>query len=153
MVLSKQLMVTHDARLTKLKITPKCQKTKLSYHLKIYDRKKERNVTRKFCFSGVAAISFSLNYFDNPVGAEVCGFYEIFDREAKEELLEQNFAARKQGFLQHGDYAYDPLEQSDLLNERTMFERTLAKLDSYRLFEQQTTGGIYRILAKKWEVR
>lgn len=153
MYLTKQLMVTHDAQLTKLKIVPRCTKTKLSYHLKMYDHQKERTVSRKFCFSRVAAISFSLNYFDNPIGAEVCGFYEIFDREAKEELLEQNFLARREGFLLPGNYGYDPTDPSDLLNERTVLERVYDELDSYRLFQQQTTGGIYLILAKKWKVR
>lgn len=153
MYLTKQLIVTHDAQLTKLKIVPKCMKTKLSYQLKMYDPQKKRIVRRQFCFSRVAAISFSLNYFDNPIGAEACGFYEIFDREVKEDLLEQNFLARREGFLLPGNYDYDPTDPSDLLNERTVFEQVRDKLDSYRLFQQQTTGGIYLILAQKWKVR
>ncbi|NLJ88792.1 MAG: hypothetical protein GX327_08505 [Epulopiscium sp.] len=60
-----------------------------------------------FNFENVAAIEFHMNFFDNPVGAEAWGFYEIFDRAEKEKMLERNFNGRKDGFLFNGDYNYD----------------------------------------------
>ncbi|MBO5371824.1 MAG: hypothetical protein J6A75_03785 [Lachnospiraceae bacterium] len=145
---SKLVLITHDAQLTKLKIIPKCYKTKVSYKLKIYDEKRKKQVKKIFTFKKAAAIEFHMNYFDNPIGAECCGFYEIFDIEEKKAMLERNFHNRKENFLFHGDYDYDAKDEHDLLNYRKDMEEILEKLDEYHLFQQQTTGGVYSILAK-----
>ncbi|MBO5303097.1 MAG: hypothetical protein J6A92_03505 [Lachnospiraceae bacterium] len=147
---SKLVLITYDAQLTKLKIVPKCHKTKVSYELKIYDEKLQRKVQKKLTFKKVVAVEFHMNYFDNPIGAECCGFYEIFDKTEKEAMIERNFKIRKENFLFHGDYTYDAEDEHDLLNYREDMEKILKRLDEYHLFQQQTTGGVYSILAKKW---
>jgi len=149
---SKLVFITYDAQLTKLKIVPKCYKTKVSYKLKIYDEKKQKEVKKTFVFNKVVAIEFHMNYFDNPIGAECCGFYEIFDDVEKKAMLERNFKNRRKNFLFHGDYEYDAEDEHDLLNYRVDMNEILDKLDEYHLYQQQTTGGVYSILAKKWEI-
>ena len=149
---SQLALSTYDARLTDMKISPKCLCTKVSYKLKLYDETLERSINRKMCFEDVAAIAFLMNYFDNPIGAEVCGFYEIFDTNAKKEMLENNFISRRERFLFHGDYNYEPDEPHDLLNNRESIESVLEEIDQYHLYEQQTIGGTYLILAKSWRM-
>lgn len=149
---SKLLLPTFDAQLTKLKITPKCHHTKVSYKLKLYDEALQRTVAKTMRFEDVVSIEFRMNYFDNPIGAEVCGFYEVFSRNAKKEMLERNFTFRKDSTLFHGDYNYDPRDPHDLLNNRDSIKRILKKLDHYRLFQQHTVGGTYLLLAKRWSV-
>ena len=150
---SKILLQTHDAQMTALKITPKCDRTRISFKLKLYDETEKQIVAKEIVFTDVAAIEFRLNYFDNPIGAEVCGFYEIFDRAEKEKLLESNFAARKDEFLYHGDYDYDANEPSDILNYREPINKALKSLDEYHLYSQQTTGGFYLILSGAWKIQ
>ena len=150
---SKLLLPTFDAQLSELKVNPKCIGTKVSYKLKMYDQEAQQNVTKVMCFEDVAAIEFRMNYFDNPIGAEVCGFYEIFSPKEKEELLERNFIFRRDGFLFHGDYDYDENNEHDILNYRESVEEIYKVISEYRLFQQQTTGGIYLLLAKGWSVK
>lgn len=150
---SKLLLGTYDAKLTKLRVNPKCKRTEVSYKLKMYDEKLQKLIKRKMMFEDVAAIEFRMNYFDNPMGAEVFGFYEIFAREEKEALLERNFVFRKEGFLYHENYEYEEEDSHDMLNYKSEYEKVRKNLDKYHLFQQQTTGGIYLILAKKWSVK
>lgn len=55
---SKLLYPTYDARLTDLKIAPKCYNTKVSYKLTMYDSELEEKVKRKMLFEDVVAIDF-----------------------------------------------------------------------------------------------
>lgn len=147
---SKLLLPTFDAQLIELKICPKCTHTKVSYKLEMYEEALRQKIIRILCFEDVAAIEFHINYFDAPIGTEVCGFYELFQKEQKAAMLERNFLSRKNRFLFHGNYQYDPKEPNDLLNNREDIECIFRELDDYHLLEQQTTGGIYLLLAKRW---
>ena len=149
---SQLLLPAFDAQLTELKITPRCHNTKISYKLKVYDENSQQKVKKIMQFEDVIAIEFQMNYFENTIGSEVCGFYEIFQQERKQSLLERNFISRKDNFLFHGDYHYDPDDTHDLLNYRENIEDVLRELDDYHLYDQQTTGGSYLILAKRWSV-
>ena len=53
----------------------------------------------------------------------------------------------------HGDYNYEPEDEADLLNYRDIIDEIKAIIGDYRLFEQQTTGGVYLILAKEWRMQ
>lgn len=149
---SRLLMNTDDARLSELKVKPKCKQTKVTYKLTIYDEELQQKVNRVMVFEGVVAVEFRMNYFDNPIGAECCGFYEIFEQEEKEAMLDRNFDFRRESFLLHGDYNYDPKEEADILNYRESIDEIKENIGNYRLFQQQTTGGVYLILAKEWSV-
>ena len=144
-------MSTYDARLSQLKVMSKCVKTRVSYKLTMYDEL-EQKVDKKMIFGDVVAIEFRMNYFDEPIGAECCGFYERLDKTEKEAMLERNFDFRRDAFLLHGDYNYDSEDEADLLNYRVSIDEIKEKLEEYRLFEQQTTGGVYLILAKEWRM-
>ena len=149
---SQLLLPTFDAQLTELKIIPKCNNTIISYKLKMYEEDLPRRVTKIMRFEGVAAIEFQMNYFENLIGAEACGFYEIYPPERKKSLLERNFISRKENCLFHGDYNYDPDDPHDILNYRENIERVLRELDDYHLYDQQTIVGSYLILAKRWSI-
>ena len=95
---SQLLLPTYDAQLTELKIIPKRSNATISYKLKMYDEDLQRRVTKTMRFEGAAAIEFQMNYFENLVGAEVCGFYEISQPDRKQGLLERNFMARRDNF-------------------------------------------------------
>lgn len=43
--------------------------------------------TVKIIFLDVAAIDFRINYFDNSIGAEGCGLYQIMDGKFVEKLV------------------------------------------------------------------
>ena len=86
------------------------------------------------------------------IGAELGGFYEILDEDLKRRMLEKVFQNRKDGYLVHGDYDYDQEEPADILNFRPPMEEMLGELEQYRLFQQQTQGGIYHILCKHYEL-
>lgn len=144
-------MSTYDAHLSQLKVMPKYVRTKVTYKLAMYDEL-EQKVDKKMIFEDVASIEFRMNYFDEPIGAECCGFYERFDKAEKEAMLERNFDFRRDAFLLHGDYNYDSEDEADLLNYRDSIDEIKEKIKDYRLFEQQTTGGVYLILAKEWRM-
>ena len=149
---SQLLLPTYDAQLTELKIVPKPNNTIISYKLKMHEEDSPQRVTKTMRFEDVVAFSFQMYYFENMIGSEVCGFYEIFQPGRKQSLLERNFISRKDNFLFHGDYHYDPDDPYDILNNRENIDDVLRELDNYHLYEQQTIVGSYFILAKRWSI-
>lgn len=151
---SKLLRNTHDGSLTECKIRPQGDETVVEFAIQYYRREdgEERNVSGVLRFSHVASVDLEVNFFDNPIGAELGGFYEILDEDLKRRMLEKVFQNRKDGYLVHGDYDYDPEEPADILNFRPPMEEMLGELEQYRLFQQQTQGGIYHILCKCYEL-
>ena len=153
---SKLLIKTFDGSLLRLKLRPKCLNSIVEFDLKYYDYDGEDDATlikAKIVFSEVVAIDFELNLFDNYIGAELFGFYEIFNQEKKKEMIEKIFQTRLQGFLYHGDYDnYDANEESDMLNYMHPIDEICKKLDKYHLYQQQTQGGIYYILAAGYTI-
>ncbi len=150
---SQLLIKTYDGSLTIFKVKPKCHRTKVEFDIKYYDYDGDGALKKaKLLFHDVISIDFAVNYFDNYIGAELFGFFEIFDRKFKKDLLEKIFNERREGYLFHGDYNYDPEEEADMLNYRENFKEVEATLDEYHLYQQQTQGGIYYILAKGYEL-
>ena len=151
---SKLLLNTHDGSLTQCRILPQSGDTQVEFAIQYYRREEgeERNVSAVLRFSQVASVDLEVNFFDNPIGAELGGFYEILDEKFKRQMLEKVFCSRKDGYLFHGDYDYDPEEPADILNFRPPMEAMLGELAQYRLFQQQTQGGIYHVLCKHYEL-
>ena len=151
---SKLLLNTHDGSLTECKIHPQSDETQVEFAFQYYRREngEERSVSAVLRFSQVASVDVEVNFFDNPIGAELGGFYEILDEKFKRQVLEKVFQNRKDGYLVHGDYDYDPEEPGDILNFRPPMEEMMGNLEQYRLFQQQTQGGIYHILCKRYEL-
>ncbi len=150
---SKLLLKTFDGSLLSLKVKPKCTRTKVECDLKYYDYDGDGELKRaKMVFHNVISVDFEINYFDNYIGAELFGFYEIYDEKAKQKMLEKVFQARREGYLMHGDYDYDPEEEADMLNYRGDFHEIENNLEQYHLYQQQTQGGIYYILSQGYEL-
>lgn len=147
---SKLLIKTFDGTMKKCAIKPKCTKSKVEFIIKYYD---EEDKLKKglLVFEQVIAVDIEVNYFDNPIGAELSGFYEIFDINAKEGMIEKLFKNRREGYLYHGDYNYEPYEENDMLNYREPIIEIVKEIDDYRLFQQQTQGGLIYILAKEYK--
>ena len=90
--------------------------------------------------------------FDNCIGSELCGFYEIFNVDKKKEMIEKSFQTRLEGFLYHGDYDYDANDERDMLNDRKPVDALLEEIERYHLYQQQTQGGVYYILSGGYDV-
>ena len=116
---SKLLIKTYDGSLSRLKLKPKCKDSTVEFAIKYYDYDGDGALIKaKVLFHKVAAIDFEVNLFDNYIGAELSGFYEIFQEDKKKEIVEKIFSNRWDGFLYHGDYNYDPADKHDMLNWR-----------------------------------
>ena len=150
---SKLLIKTFDGSLANLKLKPKCMNSTVEFDIRYYDYDGDNSLVKaKVIFREVASIDFEINLFDNYVGAELCGFYEIFQTEKKKEIIEKIFTNRLDGFLYHGNYNYDANEENDMLNWREPIDELYKNLDEYHLYQQQTQGGIYYILAKSFDI-
>ena len=152
---SKLLIKTFDGSLLSLKVNPKCLDSTVEFDMKYYDYDGKGDnslIKAKILFSEVVAVDFEINLFDNYIGSELFGFYEIFDEEKKKEMIEKIFQTRLQGLLYHGDYDYDANEENDILNYRKPIDEIFKNLEKYHLYQQQTQGGIYYILAGGYEL-
>ncbi len=150
---SKLLIKTFDGSLVNLKLRPECMNSTVEFDIRYYDYDGDESpVKAKVIFREAASIDFEVNLFDNCIGAELCGFYEVFQEEKKKEIVEKIFRNRLDGFLYHGDYSYDADDEHDMLNWREPIDGLYKNLDKYHLYQQQTQGGIYYILAKSFEI-
>ena len=141
-----------DGTMERLALRVQGEETQASFHTRFWDG--EDKLTEAVLeFSEVAAVSFAVNYFDNPLGAELFGLYEILDEAEKARLVRENFEKRRRSFLLAGYDGYDPKDPHDLLNNTEELDRILEALEDYHLYEQQTQGGTYRLLAKSCAVK
>ena len=74
--------------------------------------------------------------------------YEIFETSYKTELIEKVFENRRNAYLYKGNYIYDAEDENDSLNYRTHINDIIKCIDSYHLYQQETQGGIFQVLAK-----
>lgn len=150
---SKLLLKTFDGSMSRLIITPKCDQTEVELHIQYYDYDEDKTLKKvKIRFHSVVSIDFEVNYFDNCIGAELFGFYEIDWLDKKREMIEKVFHTRKDGFLLHGNYDYEPDNDHDMLNYRERMQTVDEHLAQYHLYQQQTEGGIYYLLAGGYEL-
>lgn len=149
---AKLLLANFDGTMGRLELTVRGEATQAVFHTRFWDEA-DRLTGAALVFSEVIAVSFAVNYFDNPIGAELFGLYEIEDEGEKVRLIQKNFETRRRRFLLAGYDGYDPEDPHDMLNNRTEIERALGKMDRYHLYEQQTQGGTYRLLAGGYSVR
>lgn len=150
---SKLLVKTFDGSLLSLKIKPKCRESSVEFSVKYYDYDGDGNLKKaRIVFREAVSVDFEINYFDNCIGSELLGFYEIFGEEYKRRLIEKIFVNRRESFLLHGDYDYDAEDEQDMLNWRGAVNEMLLEVEKYRLFQQQTQGGTYYILASGYDI-
>ena len=147
----KLILANFDARISDITIKPKNTRTKIIMKSKMYDESGEqKNV--KIVFSDVAAIDFRINFFDNMIGAEVLGLYQIEDKSFVDNLVKNIFERRKEIYLLEGHYDYDEDEPADMLNVLDLGGRFKQEADSYNVYVQNVYAGVYIIVAKKFEV-
>lgn len=145
---AKLVLANFDARISNISIRPKNVATKVVISSKMYDEVSGEKRSVKIMFSDVAAIDFRINYFDNMIGAEVMGLYQIEDRAFIEKLVRDIFERRKEIYLLEGDYDYDENEPADLLNVMDLSGDFAKEISSYSAYVQNVDAGVYIIVAK-----
>lgn len=148
---SELILRTFDGTMKKLNLTPECDDSKVEFQIKYYNDE-DILTEASIIFEGVVAIDFEIIYFDSFSGSELFGFYEIFDSEAKIKIIEKIFNNRLKGYLYNGDYNYDPNEENNMLNYRKPLNELFKQIEKYHLYQQQTLGGIFYILALNYKL-
>ena len=146
------ILPNFDARISKIDIRPKNQHTKVTISSRMYNLETDMPENVKLVFADVAAIDFRINYFDNMIGAEVLGLYEIIDRKFIDQLVQDNFERRKELYLLEGNYNYDEEDPHDMLNTFDLMGTYEDEKDHYRTFVQNVDAGVYIIVAKEFQV-
>ena len=134
--------------MSRLEMLPAYRDTRVLLHTRYWNRK-DRLISGERKFFGAAAVGISVNYLDNPIGSELCGLYELVDEEEKMRLLRENFDRRRRDFLLTG-YDLQKDDPGEFLNDSEPLEQVCPA--DYHLYEQQTLGGVYRILAEGWKL-
>lgn len=81
---------TFDGSLLEFRVKPQYKETSVQFDITYYDEY-ENSVRADLIFENVISIDFGVNYFDNFIGTESFGFYEIEDTDIKQRLLEKIF--------------------------------------------------------------
>lgn len=149
---AKLILANFDARIPNISLRPKNMSTKISVSCKMYDALLKVEKPVKIVFTGVAAVDFRINYFDNMIGAEVMGLYQIEDKSFIEKLVSEIFERRKEIYLLEGHYDYDENEPADLLNVMDLCGNFRENINSYNAYIQNVDAGVYIIVAKEIQV-
>lgn len=149
---AKLVLANCDARIPNISLRPKNLSTKVTISCKMYDTSLKAEKLVKIVFTGVAAVDFRINFFDNMIGAEVMGLYQIEDRAFVEKLVREIFERRKEIYLLEGHYDYDENEPADMLNVMDLYGDFTKDMDSYSAYIQNVDAGVYVIVAKEMRV-
>ena len=154
---SKLIFPCQDAHLFSAGYAPEYERqSRLVFLLsEVWDEERQNHIYAHLEFRRVAAFEAVLNVFDDPIGADVGGLYELGGKKRKKALLERVFARRRELWLLPGNYDYDPDDPWDCLNSRDELERFERKknLKKYRLFLLEKQGGGFLILARDVQIR
>ena len=146
------LVKNFDARIPKIEIKPKGSSSRVAVFSKMFDEDKCKKTNVKIIFDDVAAIEFCINYFDNMIGAESFGLYEIEDIDFIDSVVKRNFERRREVYLLEGDYEYNPSEPADMLNTFDLFGIYQKEKEKYHAFVQNVDAGVYIIIAKGYNI-
>lgn len=149
---AKLVLANFDARIPNISLRPKNLSTKVTISCKMYDASLKDDKLVKIVFTGVAAVDFRINFFDNMIGAEVMGLYQIEDRAFVEKLVKDIFERRKEIYLLEGHYDYDENEPADMLNVMDLYGDFTRDMNSYSAYVQNVDAGVYVIVAKEMRV-
>ena len=154
---SKLIFPCDDAHLFSAGYAPEYERqSRLVFLLsEVWDEARQTHLCAHLEFRRVAAFEAVLNVFDDPIGADVGGLYELKGNKRKKALLERVFERRRELWLLPGNYDYDPDDPWDCLNSRDALEDFMRKknLKKYRLFLLEKQGGGFLILARDCEIR
>ena len=146
------ILANFDARLSKIEVKPKSEQTKVTLSTRMYNEETDEKENVKIIFDHVAAMEFRINYFDNMIGAEVFGLYEIPDKGFIEQVVNGNFERRKEVYLLEGGYNYDEEDEHDLLNVLDLAGTFATEKDSYHAYVQNVDAGVYIVIAKEVQI-
>ena len=146
------LVKNFDARIPEIEIKPEGSSSKIVVHSKMYDENDGKKIDIKINFNDVAAIEFCVNYFDNMIGAEALGLYEIEDIDFIDSVVYRNFERRREVYLLEGDYEYEPSEPADMLNVFDLLGTYQRGKETYHAFVQNVDAGVYIIIAKGYQI-
>lgn len=148
----KILVENFDARIPKIELKPKGPSSKIIVHSKMYDENDSKTIDVKIHFDDVAAIEFCINYFDDMIGTEALGLYEIEDIDFIDSVVKRNFERRREVYLLEGDYDYAPSEPADILNVFDLSGTYQKEKEKYHAFVQNVDAGVYIIIAKEYRI-
>lgn len=148
----KLVLANFDARISKIDIRPKGRHTKVVISSKMCDALTDKKKVIKIIFEEVAAIDFRINYFDNCVGSEGTGLYQIMDGQFIDKLVKDIFVRRKELYLLEGDYNYDENDPDDMLNVLDLDGSFSKEADNYHAYVQNVDAGVYIIVAKNIQI-
>lgn len=148
---SELILKTFDGNMKKIYIKPECVDSSIEFQIEYYNNDDTR-IRATLVFEHVIAIDFQVNYFNNSIGSELLGLYEIYDTDTKILMIEKIFNNRLEGCLYHGDYDYNENEENDFLNNRSTINDIISEIDKYHLYQQQTEGGIFYVLANRYQL-
>lgn len=148
----KLLIKNFDARISKIEIKPKGSNSKIVVLSKMYDGNDDKKINVKIIFDEVAAIEFCINFFDNMMGAEALGLYEIADIDFIGSVVKRNFERRREVYILEGDYEYNPSEPADMLNVFDLLGTYQKEKEKYHAFVQNVDAGVYIIIAKGYRI-
>ena len=149
---AKLVLANYDARISKIDIKPKNKHTKIILSSRMYNEETDQKETVKLVFVDVAAIDFQINYFDNMIGAEVLGLFEIIDRNFIDVLVKEIFERRKEIYLLEGNYNYDEDDEADMLNSFDIMASLSEEKDGYDAYVQNVDAGVCIIVAKELQI-
>lgn len=149
---AKLVLANYDARISKIDIKPKNTHTKVILSSRMYNSETDQEETVKLVFVDVATIDFRINYFDNMIGAEAMGLYEITDRMFIEQLTKETFERRREIYLLQGDYNYNEDDEYDMLNVFDVSAIFAEERDSYHAYVQNVDAGVYIVVAKELQI-
>lgn len=149
---AKLVLPNFDARIPNISLRPKNLSTKVTVSCKMYEESLKTDKLVKLVFNGVAAVDFRVNYFDNMIGAEVMGLYQIEDKGFIKKTVKDIFERRKEIYLLEGNYDYDENEPADLLNVMDLYGDFTRNVDDYSVYIQNVDAGVYMIVAKEMQV-
>ena len=149
---AKLILNNFDARISNIEIKPKNRNTRVIISSKMFDEVSDEQISVKIVLSGVAAISFDINYFDNCIGSEAAGLYRIDEKRFIEELIKRNFARRLEIYLLEDDYEYDENDPNDMLNTMDIDQSFMKEMSQYTTFIQNVDAGTYIFVARDIQI-
>ena len=145
---ANKILANFDARISKISILPENKSTRVVMESQMYDELSVIKKSVSIVFTDVAAIDFRINYFDNMVGSEAFGLYQISDRQFIERLVKEIFERRKEIYLLEGDYDYDEADRSEMLNTLDIYGNFFPVMNNYCVYAQNVDAGVYIVMAK-----
>lgn len=148
----KLIFNNHDARLQKLEISPRNSKTIVNLFFRMFDPESKEQINVRVRISGIGAIDFRINCFDNMIGSECNGLYEILDPNFKNQLVKGIFDRRREIYLMEGDFKYYANDKDNLLNTFDTLDDYKKYFNEYHVLVQNVDAGTYIFMARKIEV-